>query len=273
MTQKAKGSAIYNEFVIERAENDSITVKYRNTKDALRNISKEVGFEYQDDWNTRTFGNALINFLNSPERAQAGSNLDVENEEDEVQYISDEDWQWWFDLSDSMKYVILWNLKAAFLDKHQGLIPEFDTFDDSLSTEVDLYDKNEAIEFYLGDYIVGRHSSDGSFIPGLCSSLEIPNEIFDIYDLPKLSHLKQLTSLSFNGWGGGFDNFNMGLFESFQQLESLDLSRNDVDLKSLGVLSSLANLRTLVLERCDIDEDSDEFLALKAKLPNVTIIV
>ena len=40
---------------------DGVFVK--NVKDSLREISEEVGFEYEKNWNTRQFGKKLVNFL------------------------------------------------------------------------------------------------------------------------------------------------------------------------------------------------------------------
>ena len=40
---------------------DGVFVK--NVKDSLREISEEVGFEYEENWNTRQFGKKLVNFL------------------------------------------------------------------------------------------------------------------------------------------------------------------------------------------------------------------
>ncbi|MBR4802355.1 MAG: hypothetical protein IK041_06055 [Bacteroidales bacterium] len=59
--------ATFEYFVIEKEESGSIRVfkTYDNTKDALRTIAKEAGFDYDEKWNTRTFGAKLIDFLNS----------------------------------------------------------------------------------------------------------------------------------------------------------------------------------------------------------------
>ena len=40
---------------------DGVFVK--NVKDSLREIIEEVGFEYEENWNTRQFGKKLVNFL------------------------------------------------------------------------------------------------------------------------------------------------------------------------------------------------------------------
>jgi hypothetical protein len=37
---------------------------YDNTKEALREIAKASGFEYDPDWNTRNFGSKLVDFIN-----------------------------------------------------------------------------------------------------------------------------------------------------------------------------------------------------------------
>ncbi|MBQ3579600.1 MAG: hypothetical protein II975_01205 [Bacteroidales bacterium] len=38
---------------------------YENTKGALREISAEVGFEYDPNWNTQQFGSKLVDFINN----------------------------------------------------------------------------------------------------------------------------------------------------------------------------------------------------------------
>ena len=65
MSTEIKKTARYGKFIIEQAENDSISVKYHNTKEGLREISQQVGFEFDNDWNTRYFGDRLIKFLNN----------------------------------------------------------------------------------------------------------------------------------------------------------------------------------------------------------------
>lgn len=37
---------------------------YDNTKGALREIAEQIGFSFDPDWNTRQFGNKLIDFIN-----------------------------------------------------------------------------------------------------------------------------------------------------------------------------------------------------------------
>lgn len=62
----AKKSAISGEYIITVEDSSSITVHrvYDNTIGALREIAEKVGFEYDEKWNTRTFGSKLVDFLN-----------------------------------------------------------------------------------------------------------------------------------------------------------------------------------------------------------------
>ena len=63
-----KKSAINGEYMLGVLDNGSIEVYrvYDNVKGALREIAEKEGFEYDPEWNTRQFGNKLIDFLNSP---------------------------------------------------------------------------------------------------------------------------------------------------------------------------------------------------------------
>lgn len=62
----AKKSATYGEYAISVLESGTIKVyrEYDNVKDALREVAKKVGFEFDETWTTRQFGNKLIDFLN-----------------------------------------------------------------------------------------------------------------------------------------------------------------------------------------------------------------
>lgn len=45
---------------MEALNNDKLIVKCGNTKDALRDIAKKINFQYDENWNTRTFGSKII---------------------------------------------------------------------------------------------------------------------------------------------------------------------------------------------------------------------
>lgn len=256
MSKKIRNSAIYKDLIIESAEDYTVTIRCRDrkTRNMLREISEDLGFEYSDEWNTRYFGHRLINFINGVDTRRETTKLaedkfpeELISDTDTTEYISDEDWEWWCGLSDTLKYIVLWNIKDEFLDEDYGLTPEYDDLSQEISTELDLYDRNGAIAFYLKDYIVGVHFSDGNFEPGITHKFVIPDNVYNIRELPKLSHIKQLSSLSFHGWGGGFGSEEIDLLAQIPQLKELDLTTNSVSGDALEKLSSLTNLRTLSL--------------------------
>ena len=280
MSKKIRSCAIYKDLIIESAEDYTVTIRCRDrkTRSMLREISEDLGFEYSDDWNTRYFGHRLINFINGVDTRRETTKLaeDKFPEElitDTTEYISDEDWEWWCGLSDTLKYIVWWNIKDEFLDEDHGLTPEYDDLSEEISTELDLYDRNAAIAFYLKDYIVGVHFSDGNFEPGITHKFVIPDNVFNIRELPKLSHIKQLSSLSFHGWGGGFGSEEIDLLAQIPQLKELDLTTNSVSGDALEKLSSLTNLRTLSVPYSgDWSADECSMLAsLGDKLPNCVI--
>ena len=282
MSKKIRNSAIYKDLIIESAEDYTVTIRCRDrkTRNMLREISEDLGFEYSDEWNTRYFGHRLINFINGVDTRRETTILaedkfpeELISDTDTTEYISDEDWEWWCGLSDTLKYIVLWNIKDEFLDEDYGLTPEYDDLSEEISTELDLYDRNGAIAFYLKDYIVGVHFSDGNFEPGITHKFVIPDNVFNIRELPKLSHIKQLSSLSFHGWGGGFGSEEIDLLAQIPQLKELDLTTNSVSGDALEKLSSLTNLRTLSVPYSgDWSADECSMLAsLGDKLPNCVI--
>ena len=58
-------SATIGDYVIRVQEDGGIETyrTYENTKGALREIAEKVGFAYDTEWNTRQFGNKLIDAL------------------------------------------------------------------------------------------------------------------------------------------------------------------------------------------------------------------
>lgn len=60
-------SAVVGEYIISREENNNIKVSklYGNTKHALRELSKLVGFKFDEKWDTRTLGNKVIDAIES----------------------------------------------------------------------------------------------------------------------------------------------------------------------------------------------------------------
>ena len=54
------------EYTLQRLESGSYKMlrQYNNVKGVLREISAELGFNYDPKWNTRQFGSKLVDFIN-----------------------------------------------------------------------------------------------------------------------------------------------------------------------------------------------------------------
>ena len=59
-------TATIGNYVVSKDEKNHIDTyrTYENTTAALREISEKSGFEYSSEWNTRQFGNKLVDFIN-----------------------------------------------------------------------------------------------------------------------------------------------------------------------------------------------------------------
>lgn len=67
-----KQQAKIGNYLIARKDDDSIVVintanntSYDNTKEALNTAAKQVGFVYDESWNTRMLGRKLIEYINA----------------------------------------------------------------------------------------------------------------------------------------------------------------------------------------------------------------
>lgn len=65
--QGEKTEATIGEYVIAKNSNGSIELykKYNNVIDSLRCVAKNIGFDYDEKWNTRFFGSKIIDYINS----------------------------------------------------------------------------------------------------------------------------------------------------------------------------------------------------------------
>ena len=270
-----KKSAKHGNFVIQQAENDSVSIICDNTRQALRDIANEIGMEFDPEWNTRYFGHRLINFINGVDTTRKSK--EVEQSNGNTYGVSDEDWEWWVGLSDDMKYVVLSNLMSEFYRKDIGdLIPEFDDVTHKISTDMDLYDRNGVVASLLSEYVVGSYSSEGTFTQGEYNFYSIRSEVTDISDIYKLGHIKQIMGLSFGDWGGGFGEKEIDLILQIPKLQELNLSDNNVDMKALAKLTSLPNLEILQLRRINmnnkvVSEYGIEVLAQLTKLTHLDL--
>lgn len=241
-----KKSAKHGNFVIQQAENDSVSIICDNTRQALRDIANEIGMEFDPEWNTRYFGHRLINFINGVDttrKARAETTEEVKKEFDEDNLISDTDWNWWVSLSDSLKYVLIKNLEFYFCDAVCEELPSWDE-DDCLQSEVDLNDRSIMGNF-VANFITGYYNEDGEFdYSETLEAILVPDNVFDLDDLDKLSHLKYLEKVSFYYNYLEFIPKGVG---KLTQLKKLDLHRNELTVDGLEELATLTNLEELNL--------------------------
>ncbi|KAE9538409.1 hypothetical protein HT665_07410 [Ursidibacter maritimus] len=235
-----KKSAKYGNFVIEQAENNSISITCDNTKEGLRQISGEIGMVYESDWNTQYLGNKVINFINEGDttRKVKSSNKDIAKKEfDENNLISDEDWNWWVSLSDSLKYMLLksngeWRFEDEFEEDFPTLV------DDEITCEIDLNDRSIMGNFVATNF-TGYYDEEGNLDHSdILISVSFPDEVFDYSGIEKLTHLKFLEGISFS-----YVNIE-SIPECVGKLTTItdfDFSRNEITADTLGELSSLAN--------------------------------
>lgn len=272
MTTNIKQSAQYEDFVLEQAESGSITVRYSNTSKGLDKIAEEVGFELKEGWNTQAKGRNLINFLNDEQpKAVASDAAEPESEQDErTTYISDQDWEWWLGLSDTMKYVLLWSVKDFMLN-NGDVPPSADRNSDYPVFEWDPNDRNGRVSFYLSECYFGVYNKKGELIEDpeeFDIDISFPRNAYDLDDLSKLSYLRCIQSLNFSQYNccsvpEGLSGLNNVVY--------IDLSNNYLSDESLAPLHSLTELGELNLYNTGIEEDDEEFQALVEALPNCAI--
>ena len=65
MEHKIKDSANYQDLIIEDSIDDVTSVRFVNTKAALRNIAEKAGISYEKNWTTRQLGGYIIKVLNT----------------------------------------------------------------------------------------------------------------------------------------------------------------------------------------------------------------
>ena len=99
--------AEYDEFFIKKV-NGYVTVMHRNVRLILDEIAKSVGFEFESEKDSNKFSEDLVSFINAQKIRKI-----IQMSEDEIadnEFISDADWDWWCHLSNSMKYILIWDL-------------------------------------------------------------------------------------------------------------------------------------------------------------------
>ena len=73
-------TAKFDDVTINRLDNNHIEIyqECKNTKEALRTISEQLGFEYDREWNTQQFGAKLVKYLEE-HKAEADKVLRTKN--------------------------------------------------------------------------------------------------------------------------------------------------------------------------------------------------
>lgn len=271
-SKDADGYAEYDEFLIEKVSGH-VTVMHRNFKSILDEIAKSVGFEFENEKNSNDFTEALINFINAQKIGKIS-----QISEDEIadhEFISDEDWDWWCHLSDTMKYILIHDLPNQ--EEEIGITEFYDEND--FDTEADIYDR-ETFGILLGEYVTGLYLLDDTFIEPVLDNINIPNNVYDIDDLEPLVYLNNyVLSISFRDWSGMVSEVMFNSIVKFNKLESLDLSYNRINIDELYKLSKLNHLKELYIRRVmDFDDELVEFneaelSKLKAMLPHSEIMM
>ncbi len=125
-------------------------------------------------------GHRLINFINGVDTRKETSKLaedkfpeELINDTDTTGNISNEDWDWWCHLSDTMKYILIHDL--PYQEEEIGITEFYDEND--LDTEADMYDR-ETFGILLGEYVAGLYLLDDTFIEPVLDNINIPNNVY-----------------------------------------------------------------------------------------------
>lgn len=290
MAKQMKNNAVHGKFIIERAENNSITVRFRNTKEALCEMADKVGMEYKKDWVTQYLGNRLIKFLNNEtltanEVAETSGEIAEAKSNDNTSYLSDEAWEWWCGLSDSAKYTLIDNANWFYGEKIRAL-PVLE--DGKIRTSWDLYDRNGPIRNYVS-YYTGYYEN-GQFNKAKTDKIEWDKEydasvIGELGYLCQAGHLSSFTSNGRTSWnyapipagiselkslkklGLGYRDLSEAqeelenILTAFSELEELNLSSNRFNTLPTS-LAKLTQLKKLELNSSEFSDRIDHFPAL-----------
>ena len=177
--------------------------------------------------------------------------------EDEIadnEFISDADWDWWCHLSNTMKYILIWDLPNQ--EEEIGISEFYD--ENSLDTEADIYER-DTFGVLLGEYITGLYLLDDTFIEPVLNNINIPNNVYEIDNLNPLAYLNNhISSISFRDWSGKISESMFDSIIKFNKLETLDLSYNRINIDELYKLTKLNHLKKLYLRR--VMDFSDELV-------------
>ncbi len=271
-SKDADFSAEYDEFFIEKVEG-YVTVMHRNVRLILDEIAKSVGFEFESEKDLNKFSEELVSFINAQKIRKI-----IQMSEDEIadnEFISDADWDWWCHLSNTMKYILIWDLPNQ--EEEIGISEFYD--ENSLDTEIDIYDR-DTFGVLLGEYITGLYLLDDTFIEPVLDNINIPNNIYEIENLNPLAYLNNyVLSISFRDWSGKVSESMFDSIIKFNKLETLDLSYNRINIDDLYKLTKLNHLKKLYLRRVMdfadelVNFNESELSNLKEKLSHCEILM
>ncbi len=246
---------------------------HRNVRLILDEIAKSVGFEFESEKDPNKFNEDLVSFINAQKIRKI-----TQMSEDEIadnEFISDADWDWWCHLSNTMKYILIWDLPNQ--EEEIGISEFYD--ENSLDTETDIYDR-DTFGLLLGEYITGLYLLDDTFIEPVLDNVNIPNNVYEIDNLGPLAYLNNhVLSISFRDWSGKISESMFDSIIKFNKLESLDLSYNRINIDELYKLTKLNHLKQLYLRRVMdfadelVNFNENELYNLKEKLPHCEILM
>ena len=250
-----------------------MTVMHRNVRLILDEIAKSVGFEFESEKDSNKFSEDLVSFINAQKIRKI-----IQMSEDEIadnEFISDADWDWWCHLSNSMKYILIWDLPNQ--EEEIGISEFYD--ENSLDTEADIYDR-DTFGLLLGEYITGLYLLDDTFIEPVLDNINIPNNVYEIDNLDPLVYLNNhVSSISFRDWSGKISESMFDSIIKFNKLETLDLSYNRINIDELYKLTKLNHLKKLYLRRVMdfadelVNFNESELSNLKEKLSHCEILM
>jgi len=246
---------------------------HRNVRLILDEIAKSVGFEFESEKDSNKFSEDLVSFINAQKIRKI-----IQMSEDEIadnEFISDADWDWWCHLSNSMKYILIWDLPNQ--EEEIGISEFYD--ENSLDTEADIYDR-DTFGLLLGEYITGLYLLDDTFIEPVLDNINIPNNVYEIDNLDPLVYLNNhVSSISFRDWSGKISESMFDSIIKFNKLETLDLSYNRINIDELYKLTKLNHLKKLYLRRVMdfadelVNFNESELSNLKEKLSHCEILM
>lgn len=289
-----------------RNDDSSIELEVNNDKGLMRLIAKALNFAYDESWNTQTLGSKLIDAINNPTTNTAQSETATAEQEadptakffrwyevygshkaymeaypdgnDEMEKVSDEAWNWWKDLSGSMKALILEQYREVIEDEDLPMLVYKDwasAWDDVENDEEDVepwfMDRDHPfISFLLQDYI--SNTTELSF-----KIAEDEGHSINSYNMNQLAYLPHLEEIAFDdtrGFGLPFELMQLPHIKRLNFKES-DLGYDCWD-KLIGFALTHPQMEYLIIQYTRLEEhlakEPEKVEVLRTLMPNCEII-